>query len=146
MRPGTTALLEARRRFQPLLPPSFPFFHSPLLDDAESPPQSTMSDSITVHSSDGASLVVKRVHLLSNSSVFADMMDFSTPGDSVDLVETGEQLKPFLNALGGELEAFEKLDEEGLEDFARLADKYDSVQARELVRRKIWYALLHFSS
>jgi hypothetical protein len=97
-----------------------------------------MSDSITIRTSDGASLVVKRVHLLANSAVFADMMASSTPGDSVDLVETEKQLKPFLDVLGSNFVAFEKLNETGLEDFAKLTDKYDSAMARELVRSKIW--------
>jgi hypothetical protein len=97
-----------------------------------------MSDSITIRTSDGASLVVKRVHLLANSAVFADMMASSTPGDSVDLVETEKQLKPFLDALSGDRDSFDKLQEEGLEDFARLADKYDSATARGLVKEKIW--------
>jgi hypothetical protein len=66
------------------------------------------------------------------------MIASSTHGDSVDLVETEKQLKPFVDALGGQLEAFERLDEEGLEDFARLVDKYGFVLGEEMVRKKIW--------
>jgi hypothetical protein len=97
-----------------------------------------MDDLLTLRTSDGASLTVKRVHLIANSSVFADMIASSTRGDSVNLVETEKQLKPFVDALGGQLEAFEKLDEEGLEDFARLVDKYGFVFREEMLRKKIW--------
>jgi hypothetical protein len=84
-----------------------------------------MDDLLTLRTSDGA-------------SVFADMIASSTRGDSVNLVETEKQLKPFVDALGGQLEAFEKLDEEGLEDFARLVDKYGFVFREEMLRKKIW--------
>jgi hypothetical protein len=125
-----------------LLPsPSSPFYPSLLPSPSitsKSLSACKMDDILTIRTSDGASLTVKRVHLIANSSVFADMVASSTHGDSVDLVETEKQLKPLVDALGGQLEAFEKLDEEGLEDFARLVDKYGFVLGEEMVRKKIW--------
>ncbi|GAA5870557.1 hypothetical protein JCM8547_002047 [Rhodosporidiobolus lusitaniae] len=87
-----------------------------------------MNSTLTLLTSDTppVSLTVKRVHLLANSSVFADMLEVgSAEGgkDSVTSVETEKELRPFLDVLVGKTETVDGLDEEGWESLARLADE-----------------------
>ncbi|GAA5870205.1 hypothetical protein JCM8547_006916 [Rhodosporidiobolus lusitaniae] len=76
-----------------------------------------MNSTLTIPTFDAppVSLTFKRVHLL------ADMLEVgSAEGkeDSVTLVETERELRPFLDALAGKTEAVEGLNEEGWESLA----------------------------
>ncbi|GAA5820985.1 hypothetical protein JCM11251_001909 [Rhodosporidiobolus azoricus] len=73
-------------------------------------------------------ITISRAALLTNSRVFADMLDM--PGaveTEIPLSETHAELADFLSVLeGGGLRSLHDLDEKQWETLARLGDKFDS--------------------
>ncbi|GAA5974792.1 hypothetical protein JCM5350_001295 [Sporobolomyces pararoseus] len=109
----------------------------------------TADDKVTFRTSDDppAEITASKIMLIANSTVFRDMFSLpnSTSGsESIDIAETEEDFQLFLDAMGndetlvtGKLEGGSEIHKARWMALARLADKYDSVIVRRLVREKI---------
>jgi len=110
---------------------------------------------ITTSDAPPVALAVSQSALIAHSKVFGDMLSLELESDdaggiSIPLAETKAQLAPFFLMLEGReadlKKALSYATEKNWENFAKLADKYDSATARKIVEAKIWYARVRFPS
>lgn len=97
---------------------------------------SQLPSTFTLISSDKISVPVSRTHLCSYSSTFRDLLALPSGSESkgtCDVSETGNNLKLFVTAIGGEEKKYTL---EELKVLARMADKYDTWCLKILVGKE----------